>query len=74
MITLARRFYMDTEVGSTTPLPRAGTGMENPFVFDASAREIKALAAQGLVHIDTERTGAASGAVLITDLVFTRLR
>jgi hypothetical protein len=73
MITLAQRFYIDTRTGSTVPLPRAGTSMENPFVFDACAREIKSLAERGCVDIVSERRSDSGGDGLITELVFKKL-
>ena len=48
--------------------------MENPYVFDASAQDIKVLAAQGCVHIDSERREGLAGDSLITDHVFTKIR
>jgi hypothetical protein len=54
-------------------MPKAGSWLENAYVFDASAREIKALAQRGLVRIDCERTVAAGNESLISDLVFTKL-
>lgn len=43
-------------------------------MFDASARDIKVLAAQGFVHIVSERRDGMAGDSLITDLVFTKVR
>jgi hypothetical protein len=74
MKTIAWRFYLDTEPGSTVRLPKAGTRMENPYVFDASAQDIKVLAAQGCVNIVSERREGLAGDSLITDLVFTKIR
>ncbi len=74
MITLAHRLYMDTKAGATVPLHRSGTGLENPFVFDACARDIKALADLGCVDIVSEQRGKLHHEDLITDLVFKKLR
>jgi len=72
--TIAWRIYMDAEVGATTRLHRSGTGLENPFVYDASARELKGLAAQGLVRIVDERSTRRGGDEVITELTFDKLR
>jgi hypothetical protein len=37
-----------------TDLPRAGYALENPFVYDAVAREFKQMAQRGLVEIVRE--------------------
>jgi hypothetical protein len=50
--------YRDADIGSTIALPKAGTRLENRYVFDASAREIKALAARRLVEIVSEHYNA----------------
>lgn len=73
MQTLAQRTYLDSEFGSLSELPAAGTPLENPYVYDSSAREIKAMAGEGLVEIVDERhVGGLDG--LIDRLTFTRLR
>lgn len=50
MNTWARRIYRQSKVGVTTELPSAGTALENRYVYDSAAREIKAMAEQGLVE------------------------
>jgi len=73
MQTLAQRIYLDSEFGSLSELPSAGSHLENPFVYDASAKEIKAMATEGLVTIvDEQRTVGQEG--LISRLTFKRLR
>jgi hypothetical protein len=55
-------------------LPGAGTSLENPFAYDAAAREIKALAGRGCTEVLSERHGlAADGEPVILHLVFRRL-
>lgn len=73
MQTLALRAYLDSEFGSLSELPSAGSHLENPYVYDSSAREIKAMAGDGLVKIVDERHIAGSDG-LIDRLTFTRLR
>jgi hypothetical protein len=74
MRTLAEVAYLDSRFGVEIELPRAGTALENPYVYDASAREIKALAERGLVQITRERTALVADAPLIEQLHFKRLR
>ena len=74
MKTLAQSAYLESEVGALSELPAAGTPLENPYVYDASARELKAMAAQGLVKIVEERRGAPGSDALIRHLTFKRLR
>ena len=74
MHTLAQAAYLDSSFGIDEELPRAGSALENPYVFDASARELKAMAAKGLVDIVEEHTTRVSGEVLIDRLRFRRAR
>lgn len=74
MRTLARSLYLDSEFGVLQELPRAGSPLENPFVFDASARELKQMAEQGLVEIVSERLASFELGSLIDRLTFKRLR
>lgn len=73
MQTLAQRFYLDSAFDSLNELPSAGSPLENPYVYDSSAQEIKAMASEGLVAIvDERRSGGREG--LISRLTFKRLR
>jgi hypothetical protein len=74
MRTLAQSAYLDSEFGSLCELPRVGTPLENPHVYDASARELKAMALQGLVKIVEERRRSEGPGELISRLTFQRLR
>ncbi|HEY0857343.1 MAG TPA: hypothetical protein VGE16_09810 [Albitalea sp.] len=72
MRTLAQSAYLESEFGVPQELPRAGSALENPLVFDAAAHELKQMAEQGLVQIvDEHRTPSGS---LIDRLRFMRLR
>jgi len=73
--TLARSVYLDSEFGTPQELPRAGSSLENPYVFDDAAREFKAMAQQGLVEILSEQRAVVSPQeTLIARLMFKRLR
>lgn len=74
MRTLAHSVYLDSQFGVEQELPRAGSALEHPLVFDDAARELKAMAAQGLVEIVGEHSAQSADAVLIDRLSFKRLR
>ena len=74
MCTLAHSAYLDSEFGVPQELPKAGSSLENPYVFDATARELKAMADRGLVQILAERTASGAQEELIDRLSFMRLR
>lgn len=74
MRTLAESAYLDSQFGTPIELPTVGSSLENPYVYDASARELKAMASQGLVEIvDEHHVGEGIGG-LISRLTFRRLR
>jgi hypothetical protein len=74
MPTLAQNAYIDSEFGALSELPNVGSPLENPYVYDASARELKAMASQGLVRIVEEQRRHGGSAGLISRLTFERLR
>ena len=73
MYTLAQTVYLDSSYGIEEELPRAGSALENPYVFDASARELIVMAAKGLVEITEEHTTRVADEVLIDRLRFRRV-
>ncbi len=72
MRTLAESVYLDSEFGTLCELPSAGSSLENPYVYDSSAAELKAMASHGLVRI-VEESRSPDGN-LIRHLTFQRLR
>ena len=74
MSTLANNVYRDSQFGVLQDLPRAGSSLENPYVFDATARELKAFASRGLVEIVSEHLVVDGTEPLIDRLKFKRLR
>jgi hypothetical protein len=74
MRTLAHATYLDSRFGVECELPHAGSALENPYVYDASARELKAMAERGLVEIVDERRRTHDDEALIQHLSFRRLR
>jgi len=74
MLSFAHRVYALAPIGVPTELPGAGTSLENPFAYDAAAREIKALASRGCTEVLSERHGrGADGEPVIMHMVFRRL-
>lgn len=74
MATLAEVEFRTSELGELHELPRAGTALENPYVYDSSARELKAMAEQRWVEITREDRDGDGPQALITRLAFRRLR
>jgi len=73
-MNLARSVFLESEIGAIEELPRSGTAMENPFVFDAVAKDLKHMAASGLVEIVDERHTRAGADSLIDSIRYRRLR
>lgn len=65
---------MQARVGEKRVGIGARTGLESPYVCDASARELKDMASQGLVKIVEERRLDEAPEGLISRLTFERLR
>lgn len=74
MHTLARSAYLDAPCGVPQELPHAGSTLENPFVFDDAAKELKSMAEQGMLVILDEHMGGSAPEPLIDRLCFMRLR
>jgi hypothetical protein len=74
MPTLAERVFLDSEIGIPIELPNAGSSLENPYVYDASANEVKAMASSGLLRIVAEHRMGDNPSGLIRRLTFERLR
>jgi hypothetical protein len=74
MQSLVHAIYLDSAPGELTELDPAGTGLENPYVYDSVARELKAMAEQGLVTIVREQTRRDAEDDLIDRIAFARIR
>ena len=74
MTTLAQTLYLDSEFGIPLDVPWVGSTLENPFVYDSVARELKAMAERGLIEIVAEHQRQVSSDQLIDNLRFRRLR
>ena len=72
--SIARQIFVQAPLGEPVRLPQAGTSLENPYVFDAVAREIKFAGSEfGALEVIEERTAGGSDDALIVDFVFRRL-
>ena len=76
MVTIAQTLFATAPIGVPVALPAAGTSLENPYVYDATARELKARAASGSIEIVDERiaTTGEDADELICHLQFVRRR
>lgn len=74
MSTYAQSLYVDSQFGVPFELPHAGMALENPYVFDATAQELKHMARLGLVEIVDEHATRADEDLLIDRLTFVRRR
>lgn len=74
MTTIAQAVFLESQAGELTELPRAGSALELPLVFDRAAREICELAAQGRVEVVEQQLRKTAEGVLIDALWFRRLR
>jgi hypothetical protein len=74
MLSLAQALFLDSELRVEQELPHVGSALENPFVYDAVARELKQMAGRGLVEIVQEHTQAHSAEPLIDSLRYRRVR
>jgi hypothetical protein len=74
MRNLSMSIYLDADVGVPTDVEPAGTPLENPYVYDSVARELKAMARDGLLRVVSERCRAGDGEAPIDRISFVRLR
>lgn len=74
MRALAQSVCLESDFGTLSELPCAGSPLENPYLYDACANELKSMAARGLVRIVEEQRTAHGHEGLIRRLTFERLR
>lgn len=74
MASLVQAIYLDSQPGALTELDPAGTSLENPYVYDSAARELKEMAERGLITIVREQVRRAAGQNLINRIAFARVR
>jgi len=73
MATIAQSVYLDSLPGIVCRLKGAGTALENAYVYDDAAKELKAMAVKGLIEIISERSMQYAGDQLIGEIAFKRL-
>ena len=74
MTSLSRSIYLAADVGIPTEVPPAGSSLENPYVYDSVARELKAMADEGLIRVVSEDRREGGSESLIERIRFARLR
>ena len=74
MRTFVQSAYCDSQIGVPTELESAGTTLENPYVYDSAARELKSMAEQGLLKIVAEQLRPGFSEPLIGMIKFARMR
>lgn len=74
MPSIALSIVLDSEFGVPHELDHEGSSLENPYVFDGVAKDLKAMAAEGRVEIVGERLSERGGERLIDRLAFVRRR
>ncbi len=73
MATIAQSFYLDSLPGLVCKLKAPGTALDNPYVYDDAAKELKAMAVSGVIEIISERSMQYAGDQLIGEIAFKRL-
>src|SRR5207237_8245399 len=74
MRAFSRSLYLAADVGVPTPVEPAGTPLENPYVYDSVARELKAMEHEGLLRVVSESRCQSAAESLIERISFERLR
>jgi hypothetical protein len=74
MSSLSRSIYLAADVGILTDVPPAGSSLENPYVYDSVARELKSMAEEGLLEVVSEDPRPGDNGPLIGRITFARLR
>ena len=71
---LSQTLFQDSELGVLTELPRAGTTLELPLVYDRVAGDLCKMAREGALEVVSRDVETVQGEELITHLAFKRLR
>lgn len=74
MRSLAETVFRESSFGEECELPRAGSALENPYVYDAAARDLKAMADRGLLEVVREQSHLVANESLIGHISFMRMR
>jgi hypothetical protein len=74
MRSLAETIFSESSFDVECELPRAGSALENPYVYDAAAKDLKALAERGLIQVVSEQSRLVANESLIARFSFVRMR
>lgn len=74
MGSISRALVLESRIGELVELPRCGTALELPWVYDGVAEDICAMARAGKVEVISRQVKQVQGESLITHLAFRRLR
>jgi hypothetical protein len=74
MRSLSTTLYLAADVGVPTDVEPSGTALENPYVYDSVARELKAMAREGLLQVVSESRRQDAAEARIDRISFVRLR
>lgn len=73
MSSIALQLLLESPVGTPQSLPRGGTVLENPLVYDSVAREMRGYAKEGRLEIVGERASPPADGSLTIEFTFRRL-
>jgi hypothetical protein len=74
MRSLSTTIFLTADVGVPTDVEPAGTPLENPYVYDSVARDLKAMAEDGLLRVLSETRKPGLAEAPIDRISFMRLR
>lgn len=74
MSTIALQLVREAPLGEPSALPRAGTSLENPWVYDSVGREIRDFASSGWIEVLAVEEAPVEDGSLLTRLEFKRVR
>lgn len=74
MSSIADRVLASVDVGEPAELPREGTWLEDPYLYDRVAWEMQRHAERGVVEILQRQQRTLGGQTLVSHLQFRRLR
>jgi hypothetical protein len=74
MRTLSTQIFLSADIGVPIDVEAAGTALENPYVYDSVARDLKAMERQGLLRVVDEKCLQGRSDGPIDRISFVRLR
>lgn len=74
MSTLSTTIFLAADVGVPIDVESAGTPLENPYVYDSVARDLKAMERAGMLRVVNEKWHQGNIEGPIDRISFVRLR